>query len=270
MSGNQQQGNQGGQKQKGQPRKEPVKCPMCPPGQEKIVPEGRTACIECLPTFSIDATLNKGATHWQVVVSTYRNTKQAPCPFVWSVDGSNVVTDTTSDGSLGAEPLGTKIVAVAFSAKKKTARFEVVGSTAEQKELEIPAEPEKKKIDDATPPVQHKITAHLTKGKKGWEILIQTYRNGNQVPASFVWQVTGENLVSEKTADGTDSKEPIGTKVVRVQNSHDLRTATLHMVGAEADIQEVVIPATPKPFKWTQANNRQSPLGNFLRALKGE
>ena len=264
-------GNRGQQQQK-----KIRKCPLCPSGQQREISEGREACLEHMPDYTIRVSLSSGKAAsdsdndvWSILVTTFKNGQSANLKFMWSIDGQGFTSVTTGTGG----DSGSAVLTVPFSNIKRTARFELIGGQAEPQILEIPANQAKliqPKIDTSVQPVEHSLTADLSDTGSDWQIFVQTYKNGNQVSCQFVWQLDGQSSTTEKTADGTNSSEPIGTKTIRLVYANDDRVVTFHLIGAEVNTKKgLKIPSKRRWYIGPGVDDSQSLWQNFMRGLCG-
>lgn len=115
----------------------------------------------------------------------------------------------------------------------------------------------------------YSVSADLTRGIKGWQIVVQTYENGVQVKVSFAVDISGMNVAIVKTDSKKYWKEN-GVAVIPLDFSNKKREASFHIIGGPADIRKLEIPAEkPNSFKSVKPDKNQGFLDNLLKGLRG-
>lgn len=119
---------------------------------------------------------------------------------------------------------------------------------------------------------EYKISVHVTLGRDiatgqdKPQSIVQTYENEKQKNVSFAWQISGQCV--EIVSENDPRWQGVGFCILDHDSSHKDRTATFHIIGGPADIQEVKIPATAtkkkERFKPDQADTNKRPIENLL------
>ncbi|NCN07918.1 hypothetical protein GW933_04540 [Candidatus Falkowbacteria bacterium] len=116
---------------------------------------------------------------------------------------------------------------------------------------------------------EYAITDDLTRGVSGWEMLVQTYKNGVQANVSFVVDVLSKKVA---IVEATSNKywKSSGVAVIPLEFSDKKRTASFHIIGGPADIRQREIPAEkPAGFKSVKPDTGQGFWKNLLKGLEG-
>lgn len=113
---------------------------------------------------------------------------------------------------------------------------------------------------------EYSISGHLTESDGKLQLVIQTYYNRNQVNIPFLLDIQGEDVV---TIPDSDPLFQNGVYVNSIKPSSKKRKVMLHLVGAEADIVSLEIPASRKYFKPVEPDQRLTPKQNFWRSWRG-
>ena len=105
---------------------------------------------------------------------------------------------------------------------------------------------------DAKAVPEHQLEAMLRKGKNGWQIVVQTYKNGIQEPLPFVFDMSGEDCrVIDFNTSWKDSDLQFPGLVICIINipfKNKARTAKFSIVGSKGTAQDLDIPAEyPRP-----------------------
>jgi len=109
----------------------------------------------------------------------------------------------------------------------------------------------------------YKLTAHLSRGEKKWQLLVQSYKNGKQTSVPFKWRVTRGNIHTSKT-------DETGCKILDFDFSLETRAVTIHVIGVEVDTDEVKIPPDrPDHRGVTAVDPNQGMMGHFLTGWRG-
>ena len=226
----------------GQPKVQ--KCSLCPSGQERMVPSGRSACLECVPEYVLKTEGKKGTNDFQVLVTTLKNGKPCSLEFSWSVDGGDWTKEQTANNQDKSLAQGTKVVSISYRDKKRIATF-VFG--AETQSVEVPVDPKKAIPSVSTEPVpQYAITAKAVNFSRGVEVLVRTFCNGHPISAPFIWSVDGEQFRYDQTDNGKKTNHPIGTKIVAIDNSSRIRRARFFVSGGQEGTEIEIQPQVGK------------------------
>lgn len=115
---------------------------------------------------------------------------------------------------------------------------------------------------------EYLISSELTKGKSGWQVIVQTYKNERQENVSFIMQVSGKNLVIVQSDRQIYWKEGVkGVAVIPLKFVSKDRKASFHVIGGPADIHSLAIPKkNPDKFQMTESDKK---LGFFENFVKG-
>ena len=134
-----------------------------------------------------------------------------------------------------------------------------VNFQAEPVEVTIPAKAKvaKEKITAG------RITAELHKGENRWNIVVQTYINGEQKSAPYIYDL--EDQEDEERQTGPDGKE-----IIYQPYSNRRLAASFNLIGFEADPDELIIPAFKRGFREVKGAPDKSLWKNFKAAVKGE
>lgn len=115
----------------------------------------------------------------------------------------------------------------------------------------------------------YSITNDLTRGANGWQLIVQTYKNGVQENVSFAVDVSGHNIAVVK-AHSQEWWEDDGLAVIPLKFSEQARIASLHVVGGMVDIRELKIPAEkPAGFKAVKPDHNHGFWYNLMKGLRG-
>lgn len=96
------------------------------------------------------------------------------------------------------------------------------------------------------------------------KILVETYKNGVEEPADFVWHIEGEDPKYDRTASEGDANFKKGTKIVEEDFSTKRRRVSFHIIGGTAKVAELFIPPHAPKVEYPEPNPDKSFLDNLL------
>ena len=116
---------------------------------------------------------------------------------------------------------------------------------------------------------ERKITVEAHKGRDGWQVLVETYQDGVQADISLMCGIEGNDL--EMVIAGHPPFDPAipGMVIIRVPFSEKEQNFSAHLIGADADVSNCVLPAIKKPAFVPTKPQAGGFLANLLRAARG-